>query len=595
MTRRWCCLWLIALTVTAGARQADQDRRAAERPALVGLDAAAVEKLIGPPGDKDELADSNEAYWTYTTSAGILLLHFQNATVLDIDPADFPIERILRSSSALSAATPWTVFVDRFLAEPDHAGDLSAASFGEDLVRTRARLAELRAMDASRLSPDEALDRRFVETLLVRREIDQARLRRWRMDPRVYMQSLPAIDTRIASAGEHAPQAVAAAVLRLLKTIPQNFRFGRRNLTLSVPHFQELALAMASAGATTLKTGVATFAETLPDDQGEAMLEANAVALAALNDWTDYLSKDLMKRPAGYTAVGIETYSSIVHGEYLLQYGIDELYEFAQRELERTQEQLEDAAAEVDDSSSWLTVAGDQGDTAVDDIDADTVTALYRAAGETARTHLDAARFVAMPGPGKEDALADWRFANGETEAERLFGTFDPAVVLIRAHAAYGDRVRAIYQRHNASAVRRERSASTFTDGWRRYVEQMLEEQKLVPDDRAALRLLQLRLLAIARVAVDIGLHTHRLTDAQASSLLTARVGLTKAAAEREIASSIDDPGSGLGYLGLTEITRLRDDVHKARGGAFSLADFHERLLKTGPMPLTLVRTALLN
>jgi len=84
------------------------------------------------------------------------------------------------------------------------------------------------------------------------------------------------------------------------------------------------------------------------------------------------------------------------------------------------------------------------------------------------------------------------------------------------------------------------------------------------------------------------------MTDAQALSFLTDRVGLTKAAAEQELTAVAEDPGSGLGYLGLTEISRLRDDVRQASGDGFSLADFHERLLKAGPMPLTLVRAALL-
>src|SRR5258706_7146593 len=193
MMRRWCCLWLIALTVTVGARQ---DRGAAGRPTIVGLDAGAVESLIGPPSEKYELADSNEA--------------------------------------------AWTAFVERFLAEPDHAGDLSAASFGEDLVRTRATVAELRAMDASPLPPDDALDRRFVETLLARREIEQAQMRRWRMDPRVYMWSLNAIADRLADEDDDA--ATAVDVLRLLKTLPKDPRVGRRHLTLSVQVVQILAL-----------------------------------------------------------------------------------------------------------------------------------------------------------------------------------------------------------------------------------------------------------------------------------------------------------------------------------------------------------------
>jgi hypothetical protein len=562
MTRRWCCLWLIALTVTASARQ---NRGAAERPTIVGLDAGAVESLIGPPSERNEL---------------------------DADPPDFPVERILRSTTAAPASpqpTVWTAFVDRFLAEPDHVGDLSAASFGEDLVRTRATLAELRAMDASRLPPADALDRRFVETLLARREIEQAQMRRWRMDPRVYMRSLEAIADRLEDEDEDAP-AVATDVLRLLKALPQDFRFGRRNLTLSVPVFQLPALAVVSAGGTTLATGVPTLAGRVPD-QKDAILAANAVARAALSDWTDYLSKELPKRPTGYTGVGIATYDAILRDQYLLQDGADRLYELMRQELERTQEQLENVAADIDDTRPWLIVAADAGDNVIDDIDADKVSALYLSAGEAARADLDAERLVAVPWASSRD---EWRFAPGDSAGERLFGALDPAVVSIHAYAAYGDRLRALYQAHNASAVRRERPASTYTEGWRLYVERMLDEHDLLPDDHATLRFLQLRLLAIARASADIGLHTHRMTEAQAVVFLIERAGLTRAAAEREIASIIDDPGSGLGYAGLMEIRRLRDDLQQARGGTFSLTDFHEQLLTIGPLPLALVRAALL-
>jgi uncharacterized protein DUF885 len=513
MRRRWCCLWLIALTVTVGARQ---DRGAASR-----------------------------------------------------SPA-------------------WTAFVERVLAEPDHVGDLSAAAFGEDLVRTRATLAELRATDASRLSTGDALDRRFVETLLVRREIEQAQMRRWRIDPRVYMRSLDAIADRLEDEDDDA--ATAVDVLHLLRALPQDLRFGRRNLTLSAPVFQLLALAMASEAGTTLATRVTALAGRVPD-QKDAILTAGAVARAALNDWIDYLSKELPKRPTGYTGVGIPTYGAILRDQYLLQDSADRLYDLLGQEFARTQEQLENLAADVDDARPWMKVAGDGGDNVIDDIDGDKVAALYLAAGEAARANLDAERLVAVPWTS---SLHEWRFAAGHSAGETLFGKLDPAVVSIHAYAAYGDRIRALYQAHNTSAARRERRVSTYTEGWRLYVEQMMEAHDLLPDDHTTLRFLQLRLLAIARASADISLHTHRMTEAQAVAFLIERVGLTRAAAEREIAAIIDDPGSGLGYVGLTEITRLRDDVEKARGGAFSLTEFHEQLLKIGPLPLALARAALL-
>lgn len=482
------------------------------------------------------------------------------------------------------STTGWTAFVDRFLNEPDHVGDLSPAAFGEDLARTRTRLAELRAIDASQLSPDEALDRRFAETLLVRREIDQAQMRRWRMDPRVYMQSLDALAEQLDRSGD--PRERAAAVLRLLKAIPQDLRFGRRNLTLFVPRFQELALALASARSTTLENDVTEFADSV-SDQEDALLAANSVAQEALSNWVDYLSKELPKRPAGYAVVGIATYNAILRGQHLLPYDVDELYEFARREFDRTLDELKDLAENMDDSQTWLELVGD---VEADDADSDKAVERYRDAVKTARANLAGSALVAV---SWQDLLEKWRIDRDDSGAADLFGKPDPAVMLVRAHGAYGDRVRALYQAHNTSALRRARGASIFADGWRLYVEQLVEEKKLFADDRAHLRLLQLRLLAIARVAVDIGLHTHRLTDAQATTLLTDRVGVTKAAAELEVAAATDDPGSRLGYLGSAEITRLRDDVRKSRGEAFSLSDFHERLLKIGALPLPLMREAM--
>ncbi|MGH9145001.1 MAG: hypothetical protein ACRD2I_28010 [Vicinamibacterales bacterium] len=75
--------------------RAFQDRPKGERATLVGLTYAQVEARIGRPDDKNELADSNEAYWIYRTKAGTLSVHFENAIVVDIDPADFPVGTIL--------------------------------------------------------------------------------------------------------------------------------------------------------------------------------------------------------------------------------------------------------------------------------------------------------------------------------------------------------------------------------------------------------------------------------------------------------------------------------------------------------------------
>ena len=96
MTRwlSWAVLLLAGglIVIVSGA----QDRTKPERAKLIGLDMAEVKGRIGSPTEKEELADSNEAYWIYKTKAGTLSVHFQNALVVDIDPADFPVEAILK-------------------------------------------------------------------------------------------------------------------------------------------------------------------------------------------------------------------------------------------------------------------------------------------------------------------------------------------------------------------------------------------------------------------------------------------------------------------------------------------------------------------
>jgi uncharacterized protein (DUF885 family) len=72
-------------------------------------------------------------------------------------------------------------------------------------------------------------------------------------------------------------------------------------------------------------------------------------------------------------------------------------------------------------------------------------------------------------------------------------------------------------------------------------------------------------------------------------------VGFLRWAAELEVDGSATAPGYRIGYfMGASEIMRMRDEVRKLRGSAFTLSDFHERLLKVGNMPPSLMREGLL-
>lgn len=82
--------WFLAAALTLAAAIGQ------DSATLIGLDPAAVERKIGAPQAKDELADSDEMYWIYRTPEGELSVHFQNRLVIGYTPEDFPLEKILK-------------------------------------------------------------------------------------------------------------------------------------------------------------------------------------------------------------------------------------------------------------------------------------------------------------------------------------------------------------------------------------------------------------------------------------------------------------------------------------------------------------------
>ncbi|MDX1940337.1 MAG: DUF885 family protein, partial [Saprospiraceae bacterium] len=79
-----------------------------------------------------------------------------------------------------------------------------------------------------------------------------------------------------------------------------------------------------------------------------------------------------------------------------------------------------------------------------------------------------------------------------------------------------------------------------------------------------------------------------------AVQLMTDRVGFLRWAAQLEVDSASSRPGYFIGYfMGMSEILKMRDEYKKAKGDAFSLKEFHEKLLKIGNMPPALMREAL--
>jgi uncharacterized protein (DUF885 family) len=89
-------------------------------------------------------------------------------------------------------------------------------------------------------------------------------------------------------------------------------------------------------------------------------------------------------------------------------------------------------------------------------------------------------------------------------------------------------------------------------------------------------------------------MHTGKMTMEQAEEFFVNEGYQSKEAAEVETKRGAGDPTYLYYTLGKLQIMKLRDDVKKKEGTAFSLEKFHDDFLRQGFPPIKIVREAML-
>jgi uncharacterized protein (DUF885 family) len=123
---------------------------------------------------------------------------------------------------------------------------------------------------------------------------------------------------------------------------------------------------------------------------------------------------------------------------------------------------------------------------------------------------------------------------------------------------------------------------SGMVEGWGLYAEHLAGESDWYKDDSTGkLGQLQYELLRARRLVTDTGFHAMKWTRQQALDL-----GVPVQEAERYVVY----PGQACAYMvGQLKIIELREKARKALGDKFSLYQFHNTVLDTGAVPLTIL------
>jgi uncharacterized protein (DUF885 family) len=402
------------------------------------------------------------------------------------------------------------------------------------------------------------------------------------------------------------------ALAARLTAAPRFLREARATLTRPAPVFTETALQVAEGGRTLLGEGVPAFIAQAAPETRDAVAEALAPAREALEEFIAFLGGELRDRSDGDFAIGRDAFDFRLHFEHALRETAPELLRYGETLVRDVEAELERRAAALAPGVPWreaLARLRDQHPLASGLVDA------YAAEMERARRFVIERGLAGVPAGALEVvATPDFMvplipFAAYDPPgafAEARTGTFYVTVPREgepREHCVHelaGTALHEGYPGHHLqhlraqgldSPVRRVVWTPLTVEGWALYCEELMEEQGYYDRPESGLFHQLYLLWRAARVVLDVRLHTMGMAFDEAVTYLADLLGIPRSGAEAEVRRYCAAPGYQLCYaVGRRELLRLREDVRRRAGGAFSLRGFHDEVLGYGGLPVALMR-----
>lgn len=139
---------------------------------------------------------------------------------------------------------------------------------------------------------------------------------------------------------------------------------------------------------------------------------------------------------------------------------------------------------------------------------------------------------------------------------------------------------------------RRTGGFTAYVEGWALYSERLGLEVGMYEDRYQNFGRLSYEMWRALRLVVDTGLHAKGWTREQAVEYMADRSALSLHNIRAEVNRYIFWPGQALGYkMGEIAIRRLRADAEQQLGDAFDLREFHDVILLSGSVPLSVLET----
>jgi uncharacterized protein (DUF885 family) len=127
-----------------------------------------------------------------------------------------------------------------------------------------------------------------------------------------------------------------------------------------------------------------------------------------------------------------------------------------------------------------------------------------------------------------------------------------------------------------------------YVEGWAEYIAQVMMQQGFADHDpRYRISYLKVWLRAVGNTILDVRMQTMNMTDEQAMAFMMDDAFQTRAEAEGKLQrAKLSSTQLPTYYVGTSEWWRLRRAYEAAKGKDFTLAEFHDRALDQGALPV---------
>ncbi len=460
-------------------------------------------------------------------------------------------------------------------------------------------------------------------------------IRPWEKNPDMYSSTAANAAFTLMERKFATPDERLRSLVAREKQMPRLLNEARANLK-NPPHiYTEIAIEQLPGIVSFFQHDVPlAFADAQDPALKAEFAQTNAAVIASLNSYLAWLKSDLLAKSSGDYRIGADTFAKKLQYDEMVDIPLDRLLQIGWADLHRNQQHFQQIAHALEPGKQPSAVLEELGKDhpAPDQLlnsfrstfnglvafirsrNIVTIPSDVRPIVEETPPFMRATTFASMDTPGPFEMHAKEAYFNvtlpdpsmTPAQVEGYMHSFNVGTVISTAvHEAYpGHYVQFLWVPRAPTRVRKLLGANTNVEGWAHYCEQMMLDEGYgqpgqgAKDERESklLRLGQLQdaLLRNARFIVGIEMHTGKMSFDQAVEFFQKEGYQSKETAMVEAKRGTSDPTYLYYTLGKLEILKLREDLKKKQGAAFSLEQFHNQFLSQGFPPIKIVRQAML-